>query len=74
VILTVLTTDNCVLFTASNAYLRDFELIVPADCVAAIDPDDSRLALRHMARVLEADVRPSTEHDLQMLARGSRAA
>src|SRR5215467_2083103 len=28
VILTVLTTDNCVLFTASNAYLRDFELIV----------------------------------------------
>ncbi len=37
-ILTGLTGDNCVLFTAHDAYLRDFHLVVPSDCVASIDP------------------------------------
>jgi nicotinamidase-related amidase len=59
-ILTGLTADNCVLFTASDAYLRDFHLVVPADCVAAIDPRHTRQALEHMRRVLKADITPST--------------
>ena len=32
-----LTGDNCVLFTASDAYMRDFRLAVPCDCTASID-------------------------------------
>ena len=59
-ILTGLTADNCVLFTASDAYLRDFHLVVPADCVASIDPEHTRQALDHMRRVLKADITPST--------------
>jgi nicotinamidase-related amidase len=59
-ILTGLTADNCVLFTASDAFLRDYHLVVPADCVAAIDARYTRQALAHMQRVLEADVTPST--------------
>ena len=59
-ILTGLTADNCVLFTASDAYLRDFHLVVPADCVAAIDPRHTRQALEHMRRVLKADITSST--------------
>jgi nicotinamidase-related amidase len=59
-ILTGLTTDNCVLFTASDAYLRDYHLIVPEDCVAAIDPRHTREALEHMRRVLKAEVTAST--------------
>jgi nicotinamidase-related amidase len=59
-ILTGLTADNCVLFTASDAYLRDFHLVVPADCVASIDPEHTRQALEHMRRVLKADLTPST--------------
>jgi nicotinamidase-related amidase len=55
-ILTGLTADNCVLFTASDAFLRDFRLVVPRDCVAAIDPRHTRQALAHMRRVLKADV------------------
>lgn len=58
-ILTGLTADNCVLFTASDAYLRDYHLIVPDDCVASIDPGDTRQALAHMRRVLKAEVAPS---------------
>src|SRR5262245_39472789 len=55
-ILTGLTADNCVLFTASDAYLRDFHLIVPDDCVASIDVRHTQRALAHMHRVLKAEV------------------
>jgi nicotinamidase-related amidase len=74
-ILTGVTTDICVLFTANDAYMRDFGLVIPEDCVAAVDEDDDRTALKLMRRVLKADVRPSTEIDLQALATstGNRA-
>ncbi|MGA9771474.1 MAG: isochorismatase family cysteine hydrolase [Blastocatellia bacterium] len=60
-ILTGLTGDICVLFTANDAYMRDFHLIVPADCVASNDESENKHALAHMARVLKADTRRSTE-------------
>lgn len=64
-IITGMATDICVLFTANDAYMRDFKLIVPSDCVAAEDPRESRHALDHMRRVLKADVKPSTEIELE---------
>jgi len=67
-ILTGLTADNCVLFTASDAYLRDYHVIVPSDCVASIDPRHTREALDHMHRVLKADVTASTGLSLSALA------
>ena len=60
-ILTGLTGDICVLFTANDAYMRDFHLLIPADCVASSDADENRHALEHMQRVLKADTRPSNE-------------
>lgn len=66
-VLAGLTADNCVLFTAGDAYLRDYKLFVPADCVASIDPDANRRALDHMQRVLKADIRPAAELDLHGL-------
>lgn len=66
-ILTGLTADNCVLFTASDAYMRDFHLVVPGDCVASIDEQENRHALDHMARVLKADTGPSEQVDLEGL-------
>jgi nicotinamidase-related amidase len=60
-ILTGLTGDICVLFTANDAYMRDFHLLIPSDCVASADADENRHALEHMQRVLKADTRPSTE-------------
>jgi nicotinamidase-related amidase len=71
VILTGLTGDICVLFTANDAYMRDFRLVVPADCVASQDPEENRHALRHMKRVLKADIRPSTSLNLHTLMRPS---
>ncbi len=68
-ILTGLTGDICVLFTANDAYMRDFHLVIPSDCVASSDADENRHALEQMRRVLKADTRPSTEIDFDELKR-----
>jgi nicotinamidase-related amidase len=67
-VLTGVAADICVLFTANDAYMRGFEVVVPADCVASERPDDCARALAQMERLLKADVRPSTELDLARLA------
>ena len=72
-VLTGLAGNVCVLFTANDAFMRDFHLVVPADCVASIDPGDNAYALRQMATVLDADRRPSTELDFVALKRGGSA-
>ena len=71
-ILTGLTADICVLFTANDAYMRDFNLCVPADCVASSDPEENQHALEQMQRVLKADTTPSNELDLETLKQKER--
>ena len=74
-ILTGLLADMCILFTAHDAYMRGYELVVPADCVAARTPRDRTRALAHMRRVLRADTRPSARLDVRRLSRrGDRPA
>ncbi len=63
-ILTGLAGNICVLFTANDAYMRDFHVLVPADCTASNTLEENRVALEQMEKVLKADVRPSTELDL----------
>ncbi|HXU88768.1 MAG TPA: isochorismatase family cysteine hydrolase [Methylomirabilota bacterium] len=53
------TADRCVLFTASDAYLRDFRVVVPSDGVASLDARANRVALAQMRTLLDADIRPS---------------
>src|SRR3954470_472033 len=53
-ILTGVAGNFCVLFTAHDAYMRDYRLIVPSDCVASRTQRDNRLALAHMADVTKA--------------------
>jgi nicotinamidase-related amidase len=71
-ILTGVAANFCVLFTAQDAYMRDFKLIVPRDCVAAEREQDEHYALEHMANVMRADTRESTQLDLQSLADGRK--
>jgi nicotinamidase-related amidase len=68
-ILTGLTGDICVLFTANDAYMRDFHLVIPSDCVASADDAENRHALEHMQRVLKADTRPANEINFDELKR-----
>lgn len=55
------TGEQCVLFTASDAYMRDFELVVPPDCVASKDAEHNRAALHTMERLFDARLTPSAE-------------
>jgi nicotinamidase-related amidase len=66
-ILTGVAGNFCVLFTAHDAYMRDYRLVVPEDCVASLSESDDRYALAHMARVTKADVRASRELGLEIL-------
>src|SRR5687768_6490998 len=59
VVLTGMAANICVLFTANDAYMRDLQLIVPADCVASNTLGDNKHALLQMRTVLKADTRPS---------------
>src|SRR5215213_4669244 len=61
--------NSCVLFTASDAFMRDYHLFVPSDCCVSIDPEDNEYALRQIREVLHADTTPSTELDLKKLPR-----
>ena len=67
VILTGIAGDNCVLFSAHDAYLRDYKLFIPCDCVASNTRDENDAALQLMAKVVKADITPSTELDLARL-------
>ncbi len=69
-ILTGVSADSCVLFTANDAYVRDFRLFVPADCVVAATPQYTDEALAFMARVLKADLTCSEELVLADTASG----
>jgi nicotinamidase-related amidase len=69
-ILTGIAADFCVMFTAQDAYMRDYRLVVPRDCVAAEKPKSEDYAVEHMANTLRADTRESTQLDLQALGSG----
>ncbi|HEU4517510.1 MAG TPA: isochorismatase family cysteine hydrolase [Steroidobacteraceae bacterium] len=58
-VLTGASTHQCVLFTANDAYVRDYRLWIPADCVASKTRAQTRLASRYFRSVLGANMRPS---------------
>ena len=70
-IITGLAGNICVLFTANDAYMRDMNLVVPADCTASNDPGDNEYALNQMEKFLKADITPSDRLDLEALKRKS---
>ena len=49
-------TESCVLFTANDAYLRGYRIVVPPDGVASARLIDSQRAIDQMRLVLKAEV------------------
>jgi nicotinamidase-related amidase len=68
-ILTGIAGNICILFSANDAYMRDFELIVPSDCVISNTEEENANALDQIRKVLKADITPSTELDLEAIRR-----
>lgn len=54
-------TEQCILYSALDAYLRGFELVVPPDAVAHIDAELTEAALKMMQRNLHAELTPAAD-------------
>jgi len=65
VIITGITTDICVLFTANDAYMRGYHVIVPRDCTAAVTAEQASSTLELLERVSDAVTTPSDQLDLE---------
>jgi nicotinamidase-related amidase len=46
--------DVCILFTAHDAHLRDYQIIVPSDCVASNFKRETTVALANMKKATHA--------------------
>ncbi len=66
-ILTGITGNICVLFTANDAYMRDYQLVIPKDCIASISEKDNKYALEQMKKVLNASTQLSSGIRFQSL-------
>ena len=71
-ILTGVAGNIYVLFTANDAYMRDFDVLVPSDCCASNTLEENQHALDQISKVLKADIAPSTELDFDALQRRVR--
>jgi nicotinamidase-related amidase len=68
-ILTGIAGNFCVLFTANDAYMRDFNLFVPRDCTVSNTSKENESALGLMKKFLKADTRPSSKIVLRTVER-----
>lgn len=59
-VLTGIAAHQCVLFTAMDAHVREYQLLMPADCVGASSPAEIRHAVFIAERALDASVADST--------------
>ncbi len=57
-ILTGLAGNICVLFTANDAYMRNFTIVVPEDGIASTRVADNRAALQQMRTLMKATTTP----------------
>ena len=60
-ILTGIAADICVLFTAADAHMREYDLWVPGDTVASLSEERTGWALEIMEQSMQAEVRPTTQ-------------
>ena len=51
--------DQCVMNTAADAHMRDFDVVVPSDCIASLTPARNRRACAYLEGVLSLETTPS---------------
>jgi nicotinamidase-related amidase len=63
IILTGVTSDICILFTAHDAYMRGYNVHIPSDGSASADPRHHTSALSFLKRIADADIRETEAID-----------
>jgi nicotinamidase-related amidase len=71
-ILTGVAGNLCVLYSAIDASLRDYQLVIPSDCIASNTRTANERALEHMKTNLHAHITPSTHFALSKLKRQAK--
>lgn len=54
-------TEQCILYSALDAYVRHFKVVIPEDAVAHIDAELGAAALQMMRRNMSAEVAPAAK-------------
>ena len=70
-ILTGIAGNICVLFTANDAYMREYKIFAPADCIVSNTATDNDHALRQIKTVLKGDLAVSTRLTFQSTRRST---
>ena len=68
-ILCGLATNSCIVCTAHDAKMRNFNLFVPSDCSASLTAREHKQAIAHMQRMTDAGITPSTSLRLEALSK-----
>ena len=68
-IITGIAGNNCVLFTANDAYMRDYKIFIPADCVVSNTDEENEHALKQMETVLKADTTIASQLNFETLSK-----
>jgi nicotinamidase-related amidase len=55
-IMTGQVTEQCILYSALDAYVRHLQVVIPTDCVAGIDEELADAALKMMERNMSAEL------------------
>ena len=61
VILTGVVTDICIQHTAADAFFRGYKIIVPRDCVEAVDAKTQEEAIRYIKKAYGPEITTSKE-------------
>ncbi len=69
-ILCGLATNSCVVCTAHDAKMRNFNLFVPSDCSASMTAREHRQAIEHMRTMTDAAITPSELLNLRAISKG----
>jgi nicotinamidase-related amidase len=73
VILTGIAGNICVLFTANDAYMREYKLFAPADCIVSNTAVDNDHALQQIETVLKGNLALSTRLAFRRATGSARA-
>jgi nicotinamidase-related amidase len=62
IVLTGQVTEQCILYSALDGYVRHYDVVVVSDAVAHIDPELGKAALTMMQRNMRAQIQPAEQY------------
>jgi nicotinamidase-related amidase len=71
-ILTGVAADNCILLTAGDAHMKEYRVVVPADCVAAQSESRKKQALKLIEQSFDGRTTRGRDLNLQVLMRDNK--